>query len=145
MRDTRLKIVVLPAPLGPMIVKTWPASTSKLTPSRARMPPKLIARFSAEKTVTGGAPSAWRPSPESLRAHVGLLPPEGGLLVQRKEREVELDLGPAPVDAQGLKEDEEHEDQPEDAGLEPGLLHEPIDPEKRGVPGVLAEDPRHLP
>ena len=41
----RLKIVVLPAPFGPMMVKTSPCSTSKLTPSTARMPPKLIARF----------------------------------------------------------------------------------------------------
>ena len=49
MREIRLKMVVLPAPLGPMMVKTWPASTSKLTPSTARMPPKFTTSSSAAK------------------------------------------------------------------------------------------------
>ena len=49
MREIRLKMVVLPAPLGPMMVKTSPGSTSKLTPSTARMPPKLMASSSAAK------------------------------------------------------------------------------------------------
>ena len=66
-------------------------------------------------------------SPQPLRAHVGLLAPEGGALVERERREVELDLQPAPVDAERLEQDEQHEDEPEDAGLEPGLLDEPVD------------------
>ena len=42
-RLIRLKIVVLPAPLGPMMAKTSPSSTSKDTLSTARMPPKRTA------------------------------------------------------------------------------------------------------
>src|SRR5438876_10311619 len=151
MRLSRLKIVVLPAPLGPMIVSTWPGSTAKLTPASALMPPKLMARSSAVNKLTGvaGGPEMaprppslgrapaepWRASgvthdvsPQPLRAHVGLLAPEGGALVERKQRAVELDLQPASVDAERLEEDEEHEDEAEQAGLEAGLLHEPVEP-----------------
>ena len=39
-----------------------------------------------------------RRSPQPLRAHVGLLAPEGGALVERERREEELDLAPPTVD-----------------------------------------------
>src|SRR5262245_50558359 len=136
MRLTRLKIVVLPAPFGPMIVKTWPGSTSKLTPSRARTPPKLIARSRASNSAVTPPPGR---SPEPLRAHVGLLALEGGPLVEREEREVELDLGPAPVDAERLEQDEQDQDQPEDAGLEGRLLDEPVHGARDGLARPRAE------
>src|SRR5881392_921722 len=102
-------MVVLPAPFGPMIVKTCPGSTLKLTPSRARMPPKLMRDARPRRT-----------SPQALRSHVRLLALEGRVLVERERREEERDLPPAAVDAERLEQDEEHEDQAEDAGLEPG-------------------------
>src|SRR5439155_22200607 len=37
----QLKMLVLPAPFGPMIAKRSPAPTSTLTPARAATPPKL--------------------------------------------------------------------------------------------------------
>src|SRR6266581_8389796 len=37
----QLKMLVLPAPFGPMIAKRSPAATSTLTPARATTPPKL--------------------------------------------------------------------------------------------------------
>src|SRR5437667_10319125 len=37
----QLKMLVLPAPFGPMIAKRSPAATSTLTPARAATPPKL--------------------------------------------------------------------------------------------------------
>src|SRR5712691_10991995 len=37
----QLKMLVLPAPLGPMIAKKSPAAISRLTPARAATPPKL--------------------------------------------------------------------------------------------------------
>src|SRR5437879_10208918 len=46
--------------------------------------------------------------------------------------EVELHLPPAAVDAEGLEEDEQHEDQPEEPGLQARLLDELIDGEERG-------------
>src|SRR5262245_48309832 len=139
MRLTRLKTVVLPAPFGPMIVNTSPGSTAKLTPSRARTPPKLIARSSAASRppavirgclrllrARGRWASSRRRSSEPLRAHVRLLPLERGALVQGKDREVDLELHPAAVDAERLEQDEQREDQAEHAGLERGLLHEAI-------------------
>ena len=42
MRLMRLKIVLLPAPLGPTMAKISPSVTSKDTPSTALMPPKEI-------------------------------------------------------------------------------------------------------
>src|SRR5690349_10849244 len=39
---TRLKNVVLPAPLGPMIAAIWPRSTCRLTPPTAMKPSKLL-------------------------------------------------------------------------------------------------------
>src|SRR5256885_3536019 len=41
---TQLKIVVLPAPLGPISPWMRPVSTVKLTPSTARNPPKFSDR-----------------------------------------------------------------------------------------------------
>ena len=41
-----LKAVVLPAPLGPIIVKMLPRSTLKLRLSTAVSPPKRTVRFS---------------------------------------------------------------------------------------------------
>src|SRR4029450_1625101 len=38
----QLSIEVLPAPFGPMMEKTWPFSTRKLTSLNARTPPKRI-------------------------------------------------------------------------------------------------------
>src|SRR5262245_55346502 len=40
----QLKMLVLPAPLGPMMAKKSPAATSRLTPARATTPPKLRCR-----------------------------------------------------------------------------------------------------
>src|SRR5437667_12235855 len=37
----QLKMLVLPAPFGPMIAKRSPAATTTLTPPRAATPPKL--------------------------------------------------------------------------------------------------------
>ena len=51
MRLIRLKIVVLPAPFGPMIENTSPCWTSKLTASTARMPPKRMAMSSARNRL----------------------------------------------------------------------------------------------
>src|SRR5260370_7637623 len=121
MRLSRLKIVVLPAPLGPMIVSTWPGSTEKLTPASALMPPKLMARSCTASKLTvlaGGLEMAPRPPPlgrapakpwrasrltqdvssQPLRAHVGLLAPERRALVEGKQREVDLDLLPPSLD-----------------------------------------------
>src|SRR5262245_29227698 len=161
MRESRLKIVVLPAPLGPMIVKTAPASTSKLTPASALMPPKLIARSSTCRRLirlAGGPDMAPRPpalgrapakpwrasgltvrvSPQPLRAHVRLLAAERRALVEGEHREVKLDLRPAPVNAQWLEQNEQHEDEAEEPGLEPRLLHEAVEPAPRrnGVPSL---------
>src|SRR4029453_6340271 len=111
-----------------MIVKTSPGSIWKLTPSTARRPPKSMTRPSAAKRVLAGAPSACTPSAAERCA-----------VVEREGREVELDLAPAAVDAEGLEEDEQHEDQPEEPGLETRLLDELIDREERGRARVLAE------
>src|SRR2546425_12637294 len=114
-------MVVLPAPFGPMIVKTCPCSTVKETPSTARMPPKLMTSPSAAKNVirsregprhgpphpptlgarreTRHAPRSRAPSSQALRAHVRPLAAKRRVLVEREEREVDLDLAPAAVDA----------------------------------------------
>ena len=49
MREIRLKIEVLPAPFGPMMVKISPFSTAKLTASTAFRPPNCSEMFSARK------------------------------------------------------------------------------------------------
>src|SRR5436190_22001832 len=47
MQLMRLKMVLLPAPLGPTMAKISPSFRSKLTPSTALMPPKAIEMLSA--------------------------------------------------------------------------------------------------
>src|SRR5262249_28669563 len=136
MRLIRLKMVVLPAPFGPMIVKTSPASTLKLTPSRAWTPPKLMASSCASKSALTRPGSR---SPQALRPHVRLLALEGGTLVEWEHREVQLDLHPPPVDAERLEEDEQHEDQAEDPRLEGRLLDEAVDGVGHDLAGVGAE------
>ena len=46
----RLKNVVLPAPLGPMMDRISPFATRKLTPLTAARPPKRRDRFSVRNT-----------------------------------------------------------------------------------------------
>src|SRR4029450_13489252 len=46
----QLKMLVLPAPLGPMMAKNSPRSTSRLTPARAATPPKLRCRLSRARS-----------------------------------------------------------------------------------------------
>src|SRR5215831_18867974 len=66
----QLKMVVLPAPLGPINPWMRPASTFMLTPATARSPPKFTERSRRERSVTSGAlrrvgveqPLAYRPS-----------------------------------------------------------------------------------
>src|SRR5471032_3362720 len=59
-----------------------------------------------------------RSSSVALRLHVGLLPLEGRLLVEREELEEELDLEPAPVEPVGLEQDEHHDDEAVDRALQ---------------------------
>src|SRR6186997_261300 len=47
---TRLKSVVLPAPLGPISARRSPGATVRLTPSTARRPPKCLATPSSRRT-----------------------------------------------------------------------------------------------
>ena len=51
MRLIRLKTVVLPAPFGPISVKTSPRRTSKLTPLTASTPPKRTLRSWADSSM----------------------------------------------------------------------------------------------
>src|SRR5262245_44732257 len=51
MRDRQLNSVVLPAPLGPMRPTIWPSATSKLTSSRATMPPNRTVRWRTDRTT----------------------------------------------------------------------------------------------
>src|SRR5215831_10870093 len=56
----QLKMLVLPAPLGPMTAKNWPRSTARLTPARAATPPKLRCRFSSARSpIRSCTPSSW--------------------------------------------------------------------------------------
>src|SRR4051794_15497517 len=132
MRLIRLKMVVLPAPFGPMMEKTSPSSTSKLTASTARMPPKRMAMSSARNRLIGGhslsrchagcamtmgmagsSPAmtivGTATSSQPLRAGVGFLSPEARAALQRIGLEPVLDLDPASIDAAGLEQD--HDDQ----------------------------------
>src|SRR5512139_577314 len=60
--DTRLKRVVFPAPLGPIRPKTSPSRTSRLTPSRALSPPKiLLAWFTSRNGDTIFPPQDFGP------------------------------------------------------------------------------------
>jgi hypothetical protein len=57
-----LKIEVLPAPLGPMMVKISPFSMLKLTLSTALRPPKCSEMPSTVKKLIGCAPTSRRSS-----------------------------------------------------------------------------------
>ena len=57
MRLIRLKIVLLPAPLGPTMAKISPFLTPKVTPSTARMPPKEMEMSRASNSGRSRAPS----------------------------------------------------------------------------------------
>ncbi len=59
MPESRLKAVVLPAPLGPIRAWRVRSRTAKETPRTALMPPKLLAMSSTART---GAPAAVAPS-----------------------------------------------------------------------------------
>ena len=63
----RLNSVVLPAPFGPMIEKTWPGSIARLTSSTARTPPKETAQ------VLGGQNAHARLAGSAL-ARAGTMP-----------------------------------------------------------------------
>src|SRR5437763_2004543 len=59
---TRLKNVVLPAPLGPMRPWIWPVATVRSTPSRAASPPNRLVSLRTSSRGTLPAPS--EPEPE---------------------------------------------------------------------------------
>src|SRR5205823_9533443 len=54
--ETTLSSVVLPAPFGPMRPWTSPSPTVKVTPSRARTPPKARSTFSTQSGTCGRPP-----------------------------------------------------------------------------------------
>src|SRR6267142_3449515 len=56
----QLKMLVLPAPLGPMMAKKSPALISRLTPARAATPPKLRCRFSRARSAIRSCPPGCR-------------------------------------------------------------------------------------
>ncbi len=58
--EMRSNIVVLPAPFGPMMPTISPAPTSNVTPSTARMPPKLTDNPSTLNTGTASASCTYR-------------------------------------------------------------------------------------
>src|SRR5262245_35358785 len=59
----QLKMLVLPAPLGPMTAKNSPALTSRLTPARAATPPKLRWRSSRVRSARPDARSSTAVTP----------------------------------------------------------------------------------
>src|SRR6188768_3359318 len=58
MRLTTLKIVVLPAPFGPMSPQMWPSSMPKDSPSRATTPPKRTVTSCTSSSGTRSPPCA---------------------------------------------------------------------------------------
>src|SRR4051794_3570355 len=98
MRLIRLKMVVLPAPFGPMIENTSPFCTSKLTESTARIPPNRMEMPSAWNRVMHEFPGGQRRepcvSPQPLRSCVGLLSAKAGATLQWEGAEPVLDLQP---------------------------------------------------
>src|ERR1700726_2284914 len=90
-----LKSVVLPAPLGPIMVKICPGLTSKLTSSTARSPPKVLLTLStrsmggpvrlgsgAAGAVSGGADAALITRNPSFGPWRGAQPAVGDALFQ---------------------------------------------------------------
>src|SRR5436853_7078153 len=53
----RLKRVVLPAPLGPMISRRSPTAMWRLTPAVTRKPPNALLREVTARAVMGPAPA----------------------------------------------------------------------------------------
>src|SRR5919198_3788738 len=74
----QLKMLVLPAPLGPMTAKKAPASTARLTPARAATPPKLRCRSSRASNATLVHPLVVTPCGERTCDQVGNHPIGGG-------------------------------------------------------------------
>src|SRR5262245_30087391 len=77
----QLKIVVLPAPLGPISPWMRPVSIAKLTPSTARSPPKFRARSWTDRqvfdvTTIGPGASVAACDSSSRRGHRALDRPE---------------------------------------------------------------------
>src|SRR2546425_4881421 len=63
---TRLKSVVLPAPLGPMIRRRSPGSTARFTAAVTRRPPNDFSRLRTASAIIGhrgGAPHSPPPPP----------------------------------------------------------------------------------
>src|SRR3972149_609163 len=106
----RLKIVVLPAPFGPIIVYTSPRFTSKLTLSTATTPPKWMPRFSTLKKLMR---ICTRSSAQPLRFHVALLAAEHALAVEREQLEPGAHLEPAAVQAARIAPTEAEHDPPQ--------------------------------
>src|SRR6266850_7049538 len=79
---TRLKSVVLPAPLGPMIRRRSPGSTARFTAAVTRSPPNDFSRPRTARAVTGhrGGPRHGPPdcSSEGGYAPLGLPRPTPG-------------------------------------------------------------------
>src|SRR5262245_37733701 len=75
MRDRQLNSVVLPAPLGPIRPTICPSATSKVTLSRATIPPKRTVRSRTERITEGREDTAGaytvRPWELSTPARVG--------------------------------------------------------------------------
>src|ERR1700733_11722332 len=113
----RLKSVVLPAPLGPMSVKTSPLATSKLTSRTARTPPKLTLRFRTCKRLSEAVIS-----PDPFGALKGFLTAEHAAPVEWEEGEERPQFQPASVDSQRFEDDEQDDHQTIDDGLQPCCL-----------------------
>src|SRR5450631_715441 len=64
--ETQLRSVLLPAPFGPISPTMEPASSAKLTPLKAWMPPKFTETFSMASVISGPPPEAAHHSPETL-------------------------------------------------------------------------------
>src|SRR4029453_3725993 len=98
---TRLKNVVLPAPLGPMIAAIVPRSTRRLTPPTARNPPKLLR--------TPRTPRTPRPRPPAGRRPGGPGRPAGEHEQQQDENATERERPVLRVGDDLLVEQDEHE------------------------------------
>src|SRR3972149_4253811 len=98
----RLKMVVLPAPLGPISENTSCGQTSKETSLTARRPPNCTDRFCACSSgeVMRTAPLAG--SFQSFRLHIAFLPPEHALAVEGEDFEEGADLVPVGIQAERL-------------------------------------------